>query len=159
MNIKNNIEELFNSDVSNYQISKDTKISQMTLSKYATGKSELGNMTLDNALKLNDYYTKNKEMLIMLSILNDIKKNYKVDGENEKFMNYYESAAEIKEEIDQDIFEEVFLNGYVQKPDSINELNYPVITFDNSNSVEGKLFEANEKDDILDEAKEYFEKK
>jgi transcriptional regulator with XRE-family HTH domain len=51
---------MFKSGISNYQISQATGISQVVLSKYATGKSDLGRMTLDNAMKLNSYY---KEML------------------------------------------------------------------------------------------------
>lgn len=51
---------LFKSGISNYQISKVTGISRAVLSKYETGKSDIGRMTLDNAIKLNDYF---KEML------------------------------------------------------------------------------------------------
>jgi len=53
---------LFKSGISNYQISKATGISQVILSKYATGKSDVGKMTLDNAIKLYDYF---KELLAM----------------------------------------------------------------------------------------------
>lgn len=47
---------LFRADISNYQISKATGISQVVLSKYTNGKSDIGRMTLDNALKLYDYF-------------------------------------------------------------------------------------------------------
>lgn len=47
---------LMTSPVSNYQVSQATGISQVALSKYTTGKSEIGNITLDNALKLFEYY-------------------------------------------------------------------------------------------------------
>lgn len=57
-----NIVEMYEK-VSNYQISKVTGISQIVLSKYATGKSDVGNMSLDNAIKIHDYF---KEMLAML---------------------------------------------------------------------------------------------
>lgn len=58
--MKENIEKLLKSGmVSNYRISKDTGIIQTTLSSYATGKSNIGNMKLDHAILLNDYYTKN----------------------------------------------------------------------------------------------------
>lgn len=57
--IKNAIEYLLlNSQITNYQISKDTGIRQTTLSKYATGESNVGNMSLDNAIKLYNYYLK-----------------------------------------------------------------------------------------------------
>lgn len=53
---------LFKSGVSNYQISQATGISQVVLSKYATGKSDIGRMTLDNAIKIYNYF---KEVLTM----------------------------------------------------------------------------------------------
>lgn len=53
---------LFKSSVTNYQISKATGITQVLLSKYARGVSDIGRMTLDNAIKLHNYY---KELLIM----------------------------------------------------------------------------------------------
>ena len=60
MDIKNNIKKLLKSkEVSNYRISKDTGIAPMTLSDYATGKTKIGSMRLDHAIKLNDYYLKN----------------------------------------------------------------------------------------------------
>lgn len=55
--------------ISNYQISKATGIAQTTLSDYTTGKSKIGNMKLDHALKLYDFYLKNKEMVEMLEII------------------------------------------------------------------------------------------
>jgi len=58
--MKDNIKKLLIADnPSNYRISKDTGIAQTTLSDYATGKSDIGNMKLDHALKLNGYYLKN----------------------------------------------------------------------------------------------------
>lgn len=58
--MKDNIKELLTSDkVSNYRISKDTGIAQATLSDYASGKSDIGNMKLDHALNLNEYYLEN----------------------------------------------------------------------------------------------------
>lgn len=64
MDIKKNIKKLLESkEISNYRISKDTGVAQMTLSDYATGKSKIGNMKLDHALVLNEYYLKNKDKL------------------------------------------------------------------------------------------------
>src|SRR5690625_3305918 len=55
--MRDNIKKLLASKVvSNYKISKDTKIARMTLSDYATGKSNIGNMKLDHADTLNKYY-------------------------------------------------------------------------------------------------------
>lgn len=51
---------IFHPDISNYQISKATGISQVVLNKYRQGKSDVGRMTLDNALKLHEYF---KEVL------------------------------------------------------------------------------------------------
>lgn len=47
---------LFKSGITNYQISKETGIRQTTLGKYTTRKSEIGNMSLDNAEKLHAYF-------------------------------------------------------------------------------------------------------
>ncbi len=59
--MKENIKELLaNKDITNYRISQETGIPQTTLSDYANGKIEIGNMKLDYALKLNDYYNKIK---------------------------------------------------------------------------------------------------
>lgn len=58
--MKENIKKLLKSkEVSKYRISKETGIAQTTLSDYATGKSDIGNMKLDHALKLNEFYLKN----------------------------------------------------------------------------------------------------
>ncbi|POD46303.1 hypothetical protein BKM15_26030 [Pseudomonas syringae pv. syringae] len=57
--IKVAIEKLFaDPKVTNYQISKTTGISQVSLSKFAKGESSIDNMPLGNALKLYDYYKK-----------------------------------------------------------------------------------------------------
>jgi len=57
-NIKDNIQKLLDSDISNYRIYKDTGIAQSTLSDLKNGKTSIDSMRLDNALKLNDYYLK-----------------------------------------------------------------------------------------------------
>lgn len=58
--MKENIEKLLKSKmVSNYTISKITGIAQSTISGYVTGTNKIGNMKLDHAILLNDYYTKN----------------------------------------------------------------------------------------------------
>jgi len=58
--IKENIRSLLNSGISNYRIHKETGIAQSTLSDLKNGKTTVDSMRLDNALKLNDYYLKNK---------------------------------------------------------------------------------------------------
>lgn len=47
---------LFADRVTNYQIHKATGIGRNVLSKYATGKSDVGKMTLDNAEKIYSYF-------------------------------------------------------------------------------------------------------
>lgn len=57
--IKNNIEKLiFESDLSNYKISQETGIAQSTLSDIKKGKAKIGNIKLDLAEKLNEFYLK-----------------------------------------------------------------------------------------------------
>src|SRR5699024_12594059 len=58
--IKDNIRSLLNSNISNYRINKDTGVAQSTLSDLKNGKSKLEDVKREVALKLNDYYTKNK---------------------------------------------------------------------------------------------------
>jgi len=59
MDIKENIEKLMQSEISNYRIYKETGVAQSTLSDLKSGKSKLGNIKLDVALKLNEFYLKN----------------------------------------------------------------------------------------------------
>lgn len=73
MNIKQAIKTLLMSDISNYKISKEVGIAQTTLGDYTTGKSKLGNMKLDHAMKLYEYYTKNEEEINMSYALKQIK--------------------------------------------------------------------------------------
>ncbi|WP_227995172.1 hypothetical protein [Oceanobacillus sp. CFH 90083] len=62
MDMKENIKNLLESEeVSNYKISKETGIAQTTLSDYASGKSKIGNMKLDHALKLYEFYLSHKD--------------------------------------------------------------------------------------------------
>ena len=65
MDIKANIENLINSNLSNYRIYKDTGVAQSTLSDLKNGKSNIDDMRLSVALKLNEYYLNNKEELQM----------------------------------------------------------------------------------------------
>lgn len=58
--MKENISKLlFESELSNYKISKETGIGQTVLSRYTRKESDIENMSLKNALILNDYYLKN----------------------------------------------------------------------------------------------------
>lgn len=61
--MKENIQKLLGLDVpSNYIISKELGIAQSTLSDYARGVSDIGNMKLDHAIKLNEYYKEMEKM-------------------------------------------------------------------------------------------------
>lgn len=41
-----------------YRISKETGIGETTISRWVTGKTPLHKMSLENAIKLTDYYNK-----------------------------------------------------------------------------------------------------
>ena len=57
--IKENIEKLlFESGETMYAIHKETGIAQTTLSRFTRKESDVENMSLRNALKLNEYYLK-----------------------------------------------------------------------------------------------------
>ena len=49
------IEDLFNSDITDYRISKDTGITLSVIQNYRNGKYALENMTLKIAKKLYEY--------------------------------------------------------------------------------------------------------
>ena len=55
--IKDNIYKLlFESGLTNYQISKKTGIAQTTLSRFTRKESDIENMSLKNALRLNELW-------------------------------------------------------------------------------------------------------
>lgn len=99
--MKNNIAQLLNSDISKYRISKDTGIAQSTLSDFATGKSKIGNMKLDHAITLNDYYNKIKGDIKMKAYYVYVEgKQVVVTATSEKeAKEYYESISENQEEV------------------------------------------------------------
>lgn len=59
---------LFNSGITNYRISQETKISEQTIGHYTTGKGNVGNMKLDYAIKLTEYYKKIEEEINMTKV-------------------------------------------------------------------------------------------
>lgn len=96
----------------------------------------------------------------MQKLVNEIRRNYKVDGENERYIEIYNSVDEILNQMDKEGFEGMFLESYVQKTNDINELSFPVVTFDASGVADGEVYESDEdKEDILEAAREYFERK
>lgn len=156
MNIKEAIESLLSSHISNYKISKDVGIAQTTLGDYTTGKSKLGNMKLDHAMKLYDYYLKNEEDIKMREIFNEIDERFYAGGEtppnekSSKYAMYYESIEDIEEV-------EAFEDMYDVK---IEDVNFPAIGFDAVGKDDGKLYDTDYAEDlkeaILSEAKDYF---
>ncbi|MGD6766533.1 hypothetical protein [Mammaliicoccus lentus] len=52
--MRENIEKLLQSDLSNYQISKETNISHKTISELRSGKRKLDNITFLTVEKLNE---------------------------------------------------------------------------------------------------------
>lgn len=51
-----NIQALIESDISAWQIEKETGISRMNITNYRNGKGEIVNMSLANAIKLSEYW-------------------------------------------------------------------------------------------------------
>lgn len=56
MRLEEKIEALLNSGDTQYAISKNTGISQSTISELKSGKRKIGNLTLTKAQLLADYY-------------------------------------------------------------------------------------------------------
>lgn len=60
--MKKEIEELLNSDLTSYKIAKETGITVQQIDRYRKS-SKVGNITLDNAIKLYNFYKKEKKMI------------------------------------------------------------------------------------------------
>ena len=58
--MRREIEKLINSEITAYKISKETGVSVGNISELKSGKRKIGNLTLDTAEKLYDYYQKIK---------------------------------------------------------------------------------------------------
>lgn len=58
--IYDDIKELFNSEVTTYQISKATGLAQPSLDNYRSGKSDIKNMKLSVAEKLYEFINKER---------------------------------------------------------------------------------------------------
>lgn len=75
--MKKEIEELLNSDLTSYRIAKETGITKQQIARYRKS-SKVGNITLDNAIKLYNFYRKNKENRRMLKL------SFKYKGQNKE---------------------------------------------------------------------------
>ncbi|WP_277680324.1 hypothetical protein [Gracilibacillus dipsosauri] len=73
--IKENIEKLLNSELTNYRISKLTGIDQATLSRFKNGKTKIGDMKLDNALKLNNLWEEYKMEIVNTKFIEGFEKD------------------------------------------------------------------------------------
>lgn len=50
------IKELLESDISSYEIEKNTGVSRVTLAKYRNGSADIMNMSLEKAVNLNKFW-------------------------------------------------------------------------------------------------------
>jgi len=105
MKIKENIKKLLKSDITAYRISKETGISESQLSRMKKGEIEIGRITLDNAIKLNNLWEElqmknfknvgnwwNDKSIELVDIEGDV---YALNGWNgEKYMNAWKCTGE-----------------------------------------------------------------
>lgn len=105
MKIKENIKKLLKSDTTAYRISKETGISESQLSRMKKGEIEIGRITLDNAIKLNEFWEElkmknfktvgtwwNDKSIELVDIEGDV---YALNGWNgEKYMNAWKCTGE-----------------------------------------------------------------
>lgn len=118
--MKENIKKLLeNEEISNYKISKDTGIAQSTISNYSTGKSDIGNMKLDHAEILNNYYL--REMAFMINVkrtkvlTDSTLKFFSLPQFKEDFKKHFkeENIREILMIIDEDFYKALLVNPVV----------------------------------------------
>lgn len=117
------IEELLNSDVTDYRISKDTGITLSVIQNYRNGKYALENMTLKIAKKLYEYKKEtteeNKKMLkLSFNYKGKVKEVYSdsLDGAAREAFEYFkndEHANEVYEKGSEEFIKD-FLHGEVE---------------------------------------------
>lgn len=117
------IEELLNSDVTDYRISKDTGITLSVIQNYRNGKYALDNMTLKIAKKLYEYKKEttkeNKKMLkLSFNYKGKVKEVYSdnLDGVVREAFEYFkndEHANEVYEKGSEEFIKD-FLHGEVE---------------------------------------------
>jgi len=89
-----------------------------------------------------------------MEIVNEIRKKYRVDGEDERYVEYYETEEEITEQF-----------GDIERFEEVTEIDFksvvlPILYFDRAGSGADYLFDANsEVEDILKAAEDYFNRK
>lgn len=88
-----------------------------------------------------------------------LREDFYVDGEYKEFLEVFMNKASILENMDRDIFETKF-SGKIGQTSNIDELQYPVMTFDRSSDADGYLFDKNTTyEEIYSTAIDYFKKK
>ena len=78
--IYDDIKELFNSEVTTYQISKATGLAQPSLDNYRSGKSDIKNMKLSVAEKLHNFINKERLEMETIEQLENYIANYNESG-------------------------------------------------------------------------------
>ena len=131
--MKENIKKLLESkEISNYRISKDTGIAQTTLSDYASGKSDIGNMKLDHAIKLNQYWeeinmtNKIKEAIeygLNEDLIKSLTEEETIDAAIEKLAEMYEGSELTVEQFVFEKAEEVGIVRDAEEYDDNDEAN------------------------------------
>lgn len=97
-------------------------------------------------------YIKEVDELTLKEVYEFIQHNYEVDGENEKYATYFENKEDVADQMDIEIFEEKF-------DVKVDEVQFPVITIDNANAADGHIFYTEDKEEVIEFAKNYFEAK
>lgn len=120
--MKKEIEELLNSDLTSYKIAKETGITVQQIDRYRKN-NKVGNITLDNALKLYNYKKElTKENRKMLELSFDYKGKVKevysdsLDGAAREAIEYFkndEHANEVYEKGSEEFIKD-FLHGKVK---------------------------------------------
>lgn len=112
------IEELLNSDLTDYRISKDTGITLSVIQNYRSGKYALENMTLKIAKKLYEYKEKRKMLKLSFKykgIEKEVYSNSLEDAVSEAF-EYFKNDEHANEVYSKgpEAFIKDFLNGEVR---------------------------------------------
>lgn len=95
----------------------------------------------------------------MQNIVDKIREDFYVDGEYQEYIEIYTNKQDLLDNIDREIFENKF-SGKIGQTSNIDELQYPVMSFDRSSDADGYLFDKNTTyEEIYSVAKDYFKKK
>lgn len=59
--VKEEVRKLIESNITGYKINKETGISESNISRLRKGQIDIGSISLDNAVKLHEFYQKHKQ--------------------------------------------------------------------------------------------------